>query len=202
MLDLTYINDQLKTKSLLEICKDRQWKYSTTYYVCKKNGISLSRKRNGKSTSTRIARKQQRRIPDDKVLLTQLYVTERKTLQQIGDMFETTRATVSAALRRNGISVRLKNGKAELKKPTRSKEVLTLLYWNLKLSLQEICERLGYKHHGEVCEELKSNEERTKKLVPHFTKNIPKNENCTENNFMLESLVQRKITLPRWSKRS
>lgn len=155
MLSVSELSELLNDYSLREICNHRNLSYSKLYRFCKKHNIEVTRKNNGKSRKTLLARKQRRKIPDDYDLLYDLYVTQGLGLKEIASMYNTTKATVSAALKRNNIKVKFTNGKYEKRTPKYSKDKLILLYEELNLSLQEIADRLDYKHHGEVCEDFK-----------------------------------------------
>lgn len=142
--------------SLAEICKMHGWSYSRVYYWCKQNNIKISRSSNGKSSATLNARQMQRVFTnDDKDTLFTLYVTDGLSAAQIAKRFNTTAATVTATLRSFNIPVKLKNGKYSKVTPTTPKHILEQLYITQHLSAQEIADLLGYKHHGQVIEEMK-----------------------------------------------
>lgn len=142
--------------SLSEICKRDNLVYANAYRWCKRQGILLSRASNGKSRTTAISRKRGRVFSEtDKDLLYDLYVVQRLPLSVISKRFNTSDATVAATLRRFDIPVKLKNGRHEKVKPSYSKQVLTQLYVEQKLSTHEIAKLLGYKHHGQVVEDMK-----------------------------------------------
>lgn len=142
--------------SLSEICDRDGLSYSRAYYWCKKNEVAVSRANNGKSATTLGSRRGSRVFCEvHKDVLYQMYVTEQRSLGEIAKHFSTTEATVAASLRRFDIPVKLKNGKYNKVKPTQSKAVLEQLYINQYLSTHEIAKLLGYKHHGQVVEEMK-----------------------------------------------
>lgn len=142
--------------SLSEICERDGLVYANVYYWCKKNGVKISRANNGKSSKTLSSRKKSCVFNDShKDELFDLYITQQLPLSEISARFSTTDATVAATLRRFGIPVRLKNGKDHKVKPTQPKSVLEQLYITQQLSTHEIAKLLGYKHHGQVVEEMK-----------------------------------------------
>lgn len=149
-------NDLNSGLSLSEICNRDGLVYANVYYWCKKNGVQLSRASNGKSSSTHVSRKYSRAISEnDKELLRDMYLVQNLPISVISKHFNTSDATVAATMRRFGIPVKLKNGKYEKTTPSQPKHVLEQLYINQQLSTHEIAKLLGYRHHGQVVEEMK-----------------------------------------------
>jgi very-short-patch-repair endonuclease/transposase len=157
MFDKTKIQEMLEQGfSLAEICSIHNCNYHKVYRWCKNNEVLLSRANNGKSLTVTQARAKARAIPDsDRDLLRQMYVDQDMSLADIAAHFKTTSATVAATLRRFNIPVKLQNGKYQKTKPTQPRSVLEQLYITNQLSTHEIASLLGYKHHGQVVEELK-----------------------------------------------
>lgn len=157
MFDKNYIEKELENGlSLSEIATKSNFIYYKLYYWCKKNNINISRKTNGKSNTTLKARKKSLKIKNnDAKLLKELYIDKGWSVHKIGNYFNTTGATVTSALRRFKIPVKLSSGKFERRSPSFDKKTLYHLYVEKGLSMQEITDLLGYKNHGIVNEDLK-----------------------------------------------
>ena len=125
MFDSEQIQAMLqKGYSLAEICATLGYSYNKAYRWCKANGMELSRSANGKSRATLAAREKQQAITTaDHSALKKMYVDDNLSLAAIAKHYNTTSASVAAALRRCSIPVKLKNGKYNRYTPTQPKKL-------------------------------------------------------------------------------
>lgn len=136
--------------NIAEVATELQTPYHKLYRFIRDNNIKYNgRENNGKSNNTLHARSNQRKL-NDKDRLYQMYITNNMSLQQIAEHYDTTKATVSSALKRFDIPVRLTNGSYEIKAPRHTRQLLEKLYVEDKLSLEEIATLLGYTNSASV----------------------------------------------------
>ena len=145
--------------SLMEISEECGYSYFNLYYWCKKNEMPVSRKNNGKSKKSRIFLESQHKLSSDDVEMVEklkhMYLVQNMSVYDIAPHFDVSGATIATTLRRCGISVKLFNGRFELRRPAYTRNELYNLYITQQLSLVEISNVLDYKHYGGVVEDLK-----------------------------------------------
>jgi len=144
---ITYISntdffvDIKNNLSVSELTAKYNISYHNVYHFLKINDIKVNDGR--KSEAAKIAIGNGNRKLDKKFYpeIIDMYVTERKPLSKIAIKYDVSEATIFYILKAAKVDIRLKNGLHEIKpreQPKLSEEILTNLYCDKRLSLNDI----------------------------------------------------------------